>query len=96
MGYAFVPPHNPGNYPPKMGTAREQALRTKRFQQKHALLRRYTAMEGYQKKQIITMVQPVFLFPLVDQLTGFGQISALDMLQHLFNYYEAINEIGLK
>ena len=30
-GYAFVPPHNPRNYPPTMGTAQEQALRTERF-----------------------------------------------------------------
>ena len=24
--YAFVPPHNPGNHPPKMGTSQEQFL----------------------------------------------------------------------
>ena len=30
-GYAFVPPHNTGNYPPMMGTAQVQALRTERF-----------------------------------------------------------------
>ena len=30
-GYKFVPPNNPGDYPPKMGTAQEQPLRTKRF-----------------------------------------------------------------
>ena len=31
MGYMFVPPHNPGDYPPTMGTAQEQALGTKKF-----------------------------------------------------------------
>ena len=41
-------------------------------------------------------MQPVFLYPLVDQLTGFGMVYALDMLQHLFTSYEAIKEINLK
>ena len=41
-------------------------------------------------------VQPVFLSPLVDQLTGFWQISALQMLQHLFTFYGAIDEINVK
>ena len=31
MGYKFLPPQNPGNYPPTMGTAQELALGTERF-----------------------------------------------------------------
>ena len=41
-------------------------------------------------------MEPVFLSPLVDQLTGFGQVSALTMLQHLFYSYGAIDEINLE
>ena len=33
-GFAFVPPHNPGDYPQSMGSAQEQALGTEKFQQK--------------------------------------------------------------
>ena len=29
--FAFVPPHNPGNYPQSMGSAQEQAPGTKKF-----------------------------------------------------------------
>ena len=29
------------------------------------------------------------------QLTVFGQVNDLDMLQHVFNSYRAINEINL-
>ena len=29
--YAFVPPHNPGNFPLTVGTAQEKALGTERF-----------------------------------------------------------------
>ena len=35
--YAFVPPHSPDNYRPKMGTSQEQALRTEDLQQNQAL-----------------------------------------------------------
>ena len=31
-GYTFVPPRNPGNFPPMMGTYQEKALRNERFQ----------------------------------------------------------------
>ena len=34
--------------------------------------------------------------PLVDQLKRFGQVTALQMLQHLFNWYGAIDEIYLE
>ena len=33
---------------------------------------------------------------MVDQLTGFGQVSAPTMLQHLFSVYGMIDEIDLE
>ena len=48
------------------------------------------------KKQIVTAVEPVFLSPLEDQLTSFGQVYALTMLQHIFASYRAIDEIDIK
>ena len=41
-------------------------------------------------------MEPVFLSPLVDQITGFGHVSALTMIQHLFSSYGEINKIDLK
>ena len=41
-------------------------------------------------------MEPVFLSPLVDQLKGFGQVSALTMLQHLLSSYGVIDEIYLE
>ena len=95
-GYAFVLPHNPGNYPPTMGTAQKQALRTERFRKNQALFIRYTTADRSLKKKIVTAVQPVFLYPLVYQITGFGQVSALTILQHIFTSYGAIDEINLE
>ena len=53
-------------------------------------------MDGAFKKQIVTAVEPVFLSSLVEQLTGFGQVSALTMIQHLFSSYVVIYKIDLE
>ena len=53
-------------------------------------------MDGSLKKQIVTAVEPVFLSPLVYQLTWFRQVSALTILQHLFSRCGVINEIYLE
>ena len=50
-GYAFVLPHNPGDYPPTMGTAQNQALITESFRQNQALFIRYTT--AYRALKII-------------------------------------------
>ena len=39
----------------------------------------------FHKNQIVTALQLVFLSPMVYQLIIFGQVSALAMLQNLFN-----------
>ena len=93
---AFVLPYNPCKYPQSMGNSQEQALGTEKFRKDQALFRKYTALDGASKKQIITTVEPVLLSPLVDQLTGFGQVSAITMLQHLFTSYGAIDKIDFE
>ena len=41
-------------------------------------------------------MQPVLKSPRMNQLTGFGQVTAIHMLQHFFSSYGAIDEIDLK
>ena len=53
-------------------------------------------MDGSLKKEIIAVVEPVFLYPLVGQIIGFGQVSALTMLHHLFLSYRTIDKIYLE
>ena len=95
-GYEFVSLQNSGNYPPTIGTAQDQALRTEKFQQNQALCRIYTAVDGEIKNKIIILMEPVFLYPLLYQLTRFGQVSALVMIQHLFASYRVIYEIDIE
>ena len=70
-GFAFVLPHNPGDYPQSMGSAQEQALGTENFRQNQALFQKNTAVDGALKKHTIKAEEPVFLSPLVDKITGF-------------------------
>ena len=53
-------------------------------------------MERSLKNQIVTAVQPVFLYPLLELLTVFGQVSVLNMLQQLFTPYKEIDKIDLE
>ena len=91
MGYKFVPPYNPGNYLKTMGTAQEQALVNEIFLKNQAIFSKFTAVGKSIKKHIFTAMEPVFLSPPVDNLTGFGQVSEVTMLQHLFTTYRVID-----
>ena len=86
-------PYNPGEYPQSTRNAKEQALVNGKFRQNQALFRKYTAVE---KNYIVTEVEPVFLSALVYQLTGFGKVSTLTMLQHMLYSYGAIEKIDLE
>ena len=95
-GFLFVMLHNPGDYPHTMVNAQDQALGTENSRKNQGMFRKYTAVDVSFKKKTITAVQPFFLSPLVVQITGFGQVSALTMLPNLFSSYETIDEIDLK
>ena len=95
-GFEFVPQHNPGDYLLTLGNTQYQAHGTEKFRQNQALFRKYTAVDKAFKKKIITEVEPVFLYPLVDHLTGFVQVSSLTMIHILLLRYGAIDEINLK
>ena len=60
------------------------------------MFRKYIAVDRAFKNQTVTAVEPVFLYLLVDQLTGFGQVTALTMLQNIFSSYRVINKIDLE
>ena len=56
----------------------------------------YTAANGAFKQQIISVMETIFLYPIKDQLTGFGQFTALNIMDHLFSSYEEIDDINLE
>ena len=79
-----------------MVTSQEQALVTKKFHQNQAQFRKYTAVEESVKNHIVMAAEPVFLSPLVDQMTGFGQVSTLTMIKHIFKIYREIEQINIE
>ena len=79
-----------------MRTTQKQALRAERLRENQALSQRCTAVDGVIKKKIFMVVHKLFLSPIMDQLIGFGQMTVLKMLQHLFRSYGGIDEIKLE
>ena len=56
----------------------------------------YIASNGALKQQVIAAMETIFLYPIKDQLTSFGQLTALNMMDHLFSSYEEIDNINLE
>jgi hypothetical protein len=58
--------------------------------------RTYTSVQQALKKQIIGVFQPMYLEILNDNMVGYANISARDMLDHLFGTYNKITEVDLE
>jgi hypothetical protein len=58
--------------------------------------RTYTSVQQALKKQIISVFEPMYLDVLNDNMFGFTNISARDMLDHLFSNYGNITAVDLE
>jgi hypothetical protein len=58
--------------------------------------RTYTSVQQALKKQIISIFEPMYLDILNDNMVGYANISARDMLDHLFDTYGNITAVGLE
>ena len=84
--------------PLTMGTAKTNSLGPKRFRENKAFFQCCTGVDGTIMKQIITAVQQVFISTIMYLLTGFRQVTALEMIQlkHIFRFYGEIEETNLE
>ena len=80
MGYSFVPPHNPVNLRTNVSNRSRASAQKRKVLTKPSAIQKINRRGRIPKNRIIAAVQPVFLSPLVDQLTVFGHISAIAML----------------
>jgi hypothetical protein len=55
----------------------------------------YTYVQQALKKQIISVIEPMYLDVLNDNMAGFANISARDMMDHLFGTYSNITAFDL-
>jgi hypothetical protein len=58
--------------------------------------RTYISVQQALKKQIISVFEPMYLDVLNDNMFGFANISAWDMLDHLFSTYGNITAVDLE
>jgi hypothetical protein len=58
--------------------------------------RTYTSVQQALKKQIISVFEPMYLEVLNDNMVGFANISARDMLDHLFSTYGNITAVDIE
>jgi hypothetical protein len=58
--------------------------------------RTYTSVQQDLKKKIISVFEPMYLDVLNDNMVGFANISARDMLDHLFSTYGNIAAVDLE
>jgi hypothetical protein len=58
--------------------------------------RKFNTVQKALKKQIITVFDPMYLDILIDDIAGFANITAREMLDHLFLTYGNITVVDLK
>jgi hypothetical protein len=58
--------------------------------------RTYTSVQQSLKKQIISVFEPMYVEILNDNIVGYANISARDMLDHLFETYVNITAVPLE
>jgi hypothetical protein len=84
----WISPQAPGRDPANTdGTAAQISAIRHVWEEDVQTYRTYTSVQKALKKQIISVFEPMYLDVLNDNLVGFSNISARDMLDHLFGTY---------
>jgi hypothetical protein len=81
----WVSQRDPGRAPANTdGTAAQISAARHIWEEDVQTYRTYTSVQQALKKQIISVFEPMYLDVLNDNMVGFANISARDMLDHLF------------
>jgi hypothetical protein len=93
----WVSPTAPGRDPANTdGTAAQISAARHIWEEDVQTYRTYTSVQQALKKQIISVFEPMYLDFLNDNMVGFANISARDMLDHLFGTYGNITVVDLE
>jgi hypothetical protein len=88
---------HPGRAPATTdGTAAQISAARHLWEEDDQTYRTYTSVQQALKKQIISVLDPMYLDILNDNMVGYASISARDMLDHLFDTYGNITEVDLE
>jgi hypothetical protein len=90
-------PNAPGRAPATMdGTAAQISAARHVWEEDVQTYRTYTSVQQPLKKQIISIFEPMYLDILNDNMVGYANISARDMLDHLSETYGNITAVDLE
>jgi hypothetical protein len=90
-------PNAPGRAPNNMdGTAAQINAARHICEEDVQTYRTCTSVQQAWKKQIISVFEPMYLDVLNDNMVGYANISARNMLDHLFETYDNITAVDLE
>jgi hypothetical protein len=93
----WVTPNAPGRAPATTdGTAAQTSAARHIWEEDVQTYRTYTSVQQALKKQIISVFEPMYLDILNENMMGYANISARDMLDHLFETYGNIIAVDLE
>jgi hypothetical protein len=93
----WVTPDAPGREPATMdGTSAQISAARHVWEKDVQTYRTYTSVQQALKKQLISVFEPMYLEILNDNMVGYANISARDMLDHLFETYGNITAVNLE
>jgi hypothetical protein len=93
----WVTPNAPGRAPATTdGAAAQLSAARHVWEEDVQTYRTCTSLHQALKKQIIRVFEPMYLEILNDNMVGYANISARDMLDHLFETYGNITEVDLE
>jgi hypothetical protein len=93
----WISPQAPGRAPANTeGTAAHISATRHVWEEGVQTYHTYTSVQQALKKQIISVFEPMYLDVLNDNMVGFANISARDMMDHLFSTYGNITAIDLE
>jgi hypothetical protein len=93
----WVTPPAPGRAPAATdGTAAKISAACHLWEEDVQTYRTCTSVQQALKKQIISVFEPIYLDILNDNMVGYANISARDMLDHLFDTYGNITAVDLE
>jgi hypothetical protein len=96
---AWVNPPFPGRAPAAIeggGTAAQISAAKHRWEEATTAFKTYNKIQRALKKQIITVVEPMYIDILNDDLVGFANTHSRDMLDHLFLSYGSITAVDIE
>jgi hypothetical protein len=93
----WVTPNAPGRAPETTdGTAAQLSAAHHLWEEDVQTYQTCTSVQKALKKQIIGVLEPMYLEILNDNMVGYANISARDMLDHLFEAYGNITAVDLE